>query len=43
LRHVVSSLATFTWPERVVIVIGEIAVAYLALVFGMLVGAGIHE
>jgi hypothetical protein len=32
-------LATFNWPERLVIIIGEIAVAHLALVFGMLVGA----
>jgi hypothetical protein len=34
-------LRTFSWPERAVIIIGEIAVAHLALVFGLLVGAGI--
>jgi hypothetical protein len=34
-------LATFTWPERLVIIIGEIAVAYLAFVFGLLVGVGL--
>jgi hypothetical protein len=35
-------LATFTWPGRVVIIIGEIAVAYLALAFCLLLGAGIQ-
>jgi hypothetical protein len=34
-------LASLSWPERLVIVIGEIAVAYLCLVFGMLVGVGL--
>jgi hypothetical protein len=34
-------LASFTWPERLVIIIGEITIAYLCLVFGMLVGVGI--
>jgi hypothetical protein len=29
------------WRQRLVIIIGVIAVAYLALVFGLLVGAGI--
>jgi hypothetical protein len=29
-------------PERVVIILGEITVAYLCLVFGLLLGAGIH-
>jgi hypothetical protein len=28
------------WPARIVIVVGEITLAYLCLVFGMLVGAG---
>jgi hypothetical protein len=31
-------LASFTWPERFVILVGEITIAYLCLVFGMLVG-----
>jgi hypothetical protein len=35
-------ITSFSWPERLIIIIGEIAVAYLASVFGLLVGAGIH-
>jgi hypothetical protein len=34
-------LATLTWPERLVVIIGEITIAYLCLVFGMLVGVGL--
>jgi len=33
-------LASHKWPARIVIVVGEITLAYLCLVFGMLVGAG---
>jgi hypothetical protein len=40
-RHV-RWLATFAWPARMVIVLGEIAVAYLCLLFGLLVGAALH-
>jgi hypothetical protein len=35
-------LASLSWPERFVVIIGEIAVGYLAFVFGLLFGAGIH-
>ena len=35
-------LRSHHWSARLVIVIGEVAVAYLALVFGLLVGAGLH-
>jgi hypothetical protein len=34
-------LASFSWPERFVIIIGEITLAYLCLVFGMLVGVAL--
>jgi hypothetical protein len=34
-------LASLYWPERLVVIIGEIAAAYLCLVFGMLVGVGL--
>jgi hypothetical protein len=36
-------LRSHEWPARVVIVGGEITVAYLALVFRMLVGAAIFS
>jgi hypothetical protein len=34
-------LANFSLPERLVIIVGKIAVAYLLTLFGMLVGAGL--
>jgi hypothetical protein len=33
-------LRGFAWPARVVIALGEIRIAYLALVFGFLIGVG---
>jgi hypothetical protein len=35
-------LGTLPWPERLVVIIGEIAVAYIALIVGLLVGAALH-
>lgn len=34
-------LCKHQWPARVVIVTGEVALAYLAFIFGILLGAGL--
>jgi hypothetical protein len=34
-------LVSFTWSERFVVLVAETAVAYLAFVFGLLVGAAL--
>jgi hypothetical protein len=39
-RHI-EWIGRHEWPARVVIVLGEIALAYVCFVFGLLVGAGV--
>jgi hypothetical protein len=40
-RHHLAWIGQHEWPARIVIILGEITVAYIALVLGMLFGAGV--
>jgi len=42
-QHHAAWLRSHHWTARVVIVLGEIAIAYLAFVFGLLFGAGFGD
>jgi hypothetical protein len=41
LRRHIAWIGRHQWPARIVIVVGEITLAYIALVLGLLIGAGI--
>jgi hypothetical protein len=36
-------LRSLDWPSRIIVVLFEITIAYICLVFGMLVGVGLFD